>query len=49
MMGKKMDAGDKKNTAGGSWSAGFATAKINLFSGPRKLMIFLETSEGFWL
>jgi len=24
MRNKQMDAGDKKNTAGGSWSAGFA-------------------------
>jgi hypothetical protein len=49
-MIKSMGAGDKKNNAGGSWSAGCIAKKIQLeFLGPRKSLIFAETSKRFLL
>jgi hypothetical protein len=35
----KMDAGDKKNTAGGSWSAEFANRKNKFIFGALKILL----------
>jgi hypothetical protein len=49
-MKNKKEAGDKKNTAGGSWVAGFANREnILIFGGLKIHKDFFATSWRFWL